>query len=103
MKTLKITNWLTPRGNADYKGLNIDLIVPGSQIYLDGVCYIQTDEPDIPEHGDIEEVTQEEYKAAITNIPTPVDPLEELRNENKELKQAIAEITMTIAAMMGGN
>lgn len=107
MKLLKISNWLTERGSADYKGLDIDLFVPGTQIYPDhSVCYIGTDQDDIPQHADIEEITQEQYDDVIASLPEPVDPLQELKDENARLAAADLDNKEAIATlyemMLGG-
>jgi len=98
MKLLKIFNWITPNGTADYKGLDIELFTPGTQVYPDdSVCYIGTVEVDIPQHADIKVITQAEYDAVVESIPSPIDPLQELKAENEAIKQSIAELTMLLA------
>lgn len=93
MKTLKITNLVQLTGNYDYKGLNIDLFVSGSQLYFDdkenNLCYVKTLEENIHQHKDIKEVTEEEYNTK----------LQEKENEKQEQYKAKASIEERISAL----
>ncbi|WP_213431614.1 hypothetical protein, partial [Paenibacillus dendritiformis] len=63
---VKITNVIGPRGgNCNYKGLDPEKFVPGSQVYPSGTrdFYVITEQEDIPEHEDILLITTEEYEA----------------------------------------
>lgn len=67
MQGLKISNLLPEGGGTcDYKGLNIEMFVPGSQIYPNDeqACYVITNEEDIPKHDDIVLISTAEYEAA---------------------------------------
>lgn len=105
---IRIEDWLPGgSGSADYKGLNIDCFVPGSQLYFKDYCYVKTTEDLSSAYKDVKVVSEEEYQAAYEELNNQssnyIDPLEELRTENAELKQAIAELTMMIAAPIGGD
>ena len=72
---VKISNLTGANGIADYKGLNIDLNVAGSQVYPndENVAYLFNTGA-IPEHADIEIITEEEYllaKQAHESKPRP--------------------------------
>ena len=68
MKAVKISNLVQPNGSVDYKGLNIDLNVPGTQVYdiEDGnnVAYLYTTQDVLPQHPDLIEISEAEYEAA---------------------------------------
>ncbi|WP_339816769.1 hypothetical protein MKZ15_15345 [Paenibacillus sp. FSL R7-0216] len=103
---VKINNLVNSMGQADYKGLDISKNIPGSQAYAlengDNYCVLETTQETTPEHLDLIILTDEDYARERDEIiskmvPAP-DPIAELRQENVELKQAIAELTMMIAA-----
>ncbi|WP_213431615.1 hypothetical protein, partial [Paenibacillus dendritiformis] len=63
---VKIINAIGERGgNYDYKGLDFEKFVPGTQVYPTGTrdFYVITEQEDIPEHEDILLITTEEYEA----------------------------------------
>jgi hypothetical protein len=103
---VQINNLINERGQADYKGFDISKNVPGSQLYAlengDNYCVLETTEEVAPDHPDVTILSAEEYEQKrdeiISKTPPVTDPLEDLRQENAELKQAIAELTMMIAA-----
>lgn len=104
MTFLKITNIIPTGGNKmfDYKGLNIDLFSTPEYPLDNSFCYVSTIEGEIPVHPDITILTEKEYYQLIKEIKkTPMhDPITELRQENSELKKAIADLTMTLASVM---
>ena len=66
---VKIEDWLPGGiGNADYKGLDTDLFVPGSQLYFMDHCYIKTTEDLGTSYKDVKVVTDEEYQAAYEEL-----------------------------------
>lgn len=86
----KIINFITPTGQADYKGLDIDRFTPGRQLYPAdfSFCVIMTDEEF--QHNDITEITQQEYddikKTIQENTPkTDAEKLEDLQSKNDQL------------------
>lgn len=111
MKGIKITNVVGERGgNYDYKGLDFELFVPGTQIYPKGTrdfCVI-TEEENIPEHEDIVRITEEEYeavfKAEMERAREP-GPIEKLQAENEELRKQIDSMQLALMGIMdaGGN
>lgn len=58
---IKITNLITDN-NADYKSLNVDKIISGSQVYdfTNHIAYVEYNETFTP-HNDLIEITQTEY------------------------------------------
>ncbi|MGG6309777.1 hypothetical protein [Paenibacillus macerans] len=103
---IKINNFIQLDGKADYKGMDISKNVPGSQVYAiengDNYCVLETTKETAPEHQDLIVLTAQEYgrerDEIISKMAPAPDPIAELRQENAELKQAIAELTMMIAA-----
>lgn len=92
---LKVNNLIQLGGNADYKGLDINLIVGGTQLYfLDNgknEAYFMY-KGDAVDHFDLEVITEEQYQAAKReyeeSMPVTVSPEEEiqyLKNENEQL------------------
>jgi hypothetical protein len=75
MTIIKITNLIQQNGQADYKGLNLDTIVKGSQLYPENenVAYVKYVGA-IPIHSDVSEIAQAEYdsiKQSIENSRPP--------------------------------
>ncbi|ACO86014.1 hypothetical protein [Clostridium botulinum] len=60
---LKIINFIDKYGTADYKGINLDFVIPNTQIYNfeQNLCYLETDENIIKDKDDIFIITEEEY------------------------------------------
>ncbi|MFW5435198.1 hypothetical protein [Paenibacillus apiarius] len=106
MKGIKITNVVGERGgNYDYKGLDFELFVPGTQIYPSGTrdFYVITEEENIPKHEDIILITTEEYEAAYAaeqNVQREPGPIEQLQEENKELRKQIDAMQLALMGMM---
>ncbi|WCR29708.1 hypothetical protein L3476_13870 [Paenibacillus thiaminolyticus] len=105
---LKLINVVGPNGgNCDYKGLDINKFVSGSQVYPRGTrdFYVITEQEDIPEHPDIQFVTEEEYEAAYEaerNRPREPGPIEKLQSENEELRKQIEAMQLALMGMMDG-
>jgi len=53
---------------------------------------------------EVEIITEEEYKLRIEQNPIVNEktPIEILQNENEQLKQSIAELTVLVSNMIGG-
>ena len=106
MKLIKISNLLQINGQPDYKGLDLEKIVPGTQLYpdYDNVAYFEYD-GEVAEGGDVRIVTRatyDEHKNRITNQPRPMTPEDEiakLKQEDLNNKEAIAELYLL---SMGG-
>ncbi|MBV4417608.1 hypothetical protein [Clostridium tyrobutyricum] len=84
MKYIKINNFYNLFNQPDYKGLNLDEIIPGSQLYPANSTYavVATNEGLSSLPTDIEELTQEQY-------------LEEKNNNqksSKNLQDTVAEL-----------
>ncbi|MCW3793511.1 hypothetical protein OM416_18105 [Paenibacillus sp. LS1] len=102
MVYLKIVNIVSNNGVIDYKGLNIDLFVPGSQVYpLSGnYCLLgTTQEVVVGFHEDVIVLTAEDYESLknefITSQPVLMDyekEIRQLKDENLELQMALIEI-----------
>lgn len=112
MRIVKIKNLLKEDGVADYKGLDISMNVPGLQLYSKDLqnAYIVTNQEEIPENDDLTEITQGEYDAFKQSLlgeqensgPTVEERLAASEAKNDELTQAVADLTMTLAAVMAG-
>ena len=97
MEYLKITNLIQEDGAADYKGLDLKQIKPGTQIYpeYENTAYLGY-KGDPVEHTDITPLSETEYHEVITTyneyletVPSPENDLKELHLELEELRQII--------------
>lgn len=70
MKYVKVINLTNAFGTADYKGLEIEMIIPGSQVYdiTLSVFIGATTEEALPIHADLIEITEAEYKSKKSEI-----------------------------------
>jgi len=107
MKFYLIKNLLDTFGNADYKGLNIEQFVRGSQVcsYDLTECVIATYEDFQGQHEDLIELTEDEYKAEVKRIkseypPSPEEQEKELQTRLQEAEQAVLELSTIIGEMM---
>lgn len=101
MKLLKISNLVGQfGGQVDYKGLNIDQFIPGSQVYKHdfSYCIVATFEESTSLHSDVTELTPEQYSvekqviiAEIQELtPPPVeDRITQLEAENAQMLLAL--------------
>lgn len=93
MKYVKVINLTNAFGTADYKGLNIEMIIPGSQVYDDTLSLFigATTEEALPMNADLIEITEEEYKSQkaeiIASYPLP-------KEEQNEVKIALLETAL---------
>ncbi|PZM67506.1 hypothetical protein [Paenibacillus dendritiformis] len=103
---LKVTNVIGPRGGeCDYKGLDIDKFVPGTQVYPAGTrdFYVITEQEDIPVHEDIHLITEEEYSEAFNaenERQREPGPIEKLQEENAELRKQIDAMQLALIGIM---
>lgn len=90
---LKIKNIVGERGVIDYKGLDIDFFVAGSQYYkLDNsFCVLETTEDEIPESEDVEVLSIEQYNQYVKDIT----------NEFKEYKSEDAKRIDELTVILG--
>lgn len=93
----KIKNLIQPNGNADYKGLNVNLFIPGKQVYdlQSNECAVETTE-ELFEHEDVQQITIEEYfafkdRAEDKEQSNLYDEVQILKAENAELREYIDE------------
>ncbi|MGE6260858.1 hypothetical protein ACQKCU_23780 [Heyndrickxia sporothermodurans] len=93
MEYLKINNFPRDRA-ADYKGLNLNQIVPGTQLYPAADYAIVGYEGEVPEHEDLEIVSEEYYQEVLKEINenAPKSPLDILKEENQQLQQDIGSL-----------
>ena len=85
---LKINSFLNLYGSADYKGFDVDLFVPGSQIANKECtyCVVATNEDKDIIHPDIVVITEQQYIDERNAI------LEAVKNEQKPTQQEISEL-----------
>lgn len=105
MKIIEVKNLIQASGTADYKGLDIDNIVSGTQLYpdYDNVAYFHYDGEAV-DHADVSVITPAtyaEHKQRIDNKPQPLTPEEGLLKLREDMNTAIMELSMAMA--MGGN
>jgi hypothetical protein len=98
MQIVKVSNLVQPNGTADYKGLDLDKIVPGSQLYPDNentVYFFYTG--DVVEHADVMVITEEEYYAKkaeiVSKVPLSYDERLEL------IQKAIDDLLLGLGGM----
>lgn len=103
MVHIKVMNTRNTDGTMDYKGLDLSLIVPGTQLYPsdENAAYLGYD-GEIPDHPDISAITEAEHQAKRDEIAanTPVDPVKALQEENAALRQQMAEVNGNFTAFM---
>lgn len=70
MKYIEVADLVNIFGQSDYKGLNIDLFISGSQVYsTDMSVFIgATTEELLPVHADLTEITEAEYISKKADI-----------------------------------
>lgn len=107
----KIKNLIQSNGNADYKGLDINLFVPGKQVYDFEMnqCMIETTEEELISHSDLEVVNEGTYLYFRHEIKskTEIDLYKEVEKLEKEKEQLndkidLALIELTTLISLGG-
>lgn len=90
-------------GQIDYKGLDINQFVPGSQVYAYDVteCVIATSEDYNGENPDVIELTQEEYELKAEELRATY-PEPESEVDPKALQAQIDALNIAMAALLGG-
>lgn len=102
MTYVQVDNVKQASGFFDYKGLDLNLIVPGTQHYpqasnsaffgYEGV---------IPEHPDLHSITEEHYETVkadeLKPEPSVYEQLDELKKKYVVLEQAQADLLSTLA------
>lgn len=85
---VKVSNVFTSQGNADYKGLDLDKIVPGTQLYPQGANYcIVGYEGDLPMNTDLVEVTETDHTTLMDQIKNnqPLSLSDQLAKANDQI------------------
>lgn len=111
MPFVKIIN-LQNNGVFDYKGIDLDKIVAGSQAYDQDnkLVYVEYSSNKIPNHSDLSVVTTEEYQEAISKRDkereeqyklSPEYKIQVLEEENQKLKENQADLWELI--LFGGD
>lgn len=93
MKFYKINNLTDLFGQPNYRGLDIERFIPGSQAYTSdlGTCVIATKQVDFGGHADVSELTQEQYltekQAIFDAYPKPKNLEEIIGNQQTQIDQ----------------
>ncbi len=93
---LKIVNLLN-FGNPNYKELDINKFVAGSQVYdfENSLCYLKTEEEDIPTNPDITVIDEQTYTSSVNA----------LRNDGakntQSIENRIAALEIGLAQFLG--
>lgn len=102
---IKITNLANAQGQCDYKGLNINQFIAGSQVYdlANNIALIKTSENVTIVNADITILTEADYNTQKQQIETaqktnqPKSEVEELKSRVDLMQKALDDLTM------GGN
>lgn len=99
MKFIKITNLFNKFGQPDYKGLDIDKFIVGSQHYdmENAVCITATTEEVIPTNTDITKLTEADYDTLVINI----ENAKKAPTTAENLQTQIDNINVALANIMG--
>lgn len=94
MKYVKINNFYNSFGQPDYKGLNLNQICAGSQLYPPSAtyCVIATNEELTTLPTDVVEITEEQYNTEKANMPEPSiqeDDIKTLKAQNAQFLLAL--------------
>lgn len=103
MNIVRITNLIQPGGRADYKGLDLDRIIAGSQLYPndENTAYLFYD-GDVAPDGDISIVSQSVYDGVVSKIQAELDKFVSPEQRINELEKAQGELLMEIAMLKTG-
>lgn len=97
MKFVKINNLFGLNGQADYKGMNLNNIIAGTQSYShdDNSCVLGYS-GEVSAHPDLTEVTEQEYRLVKQEFESkrPKSELEILKEEQALMKQALDELLL---------
>ena len=104
MLFIKVSNIKTIFGSVDYKGLDLNKIVAGSQVYVDDFssAYLATTEGSLPENVNIEIIEESEYlsvrEAQHSEIQSEKDRLKQLEQDSLTALIAISELYELLTA-----
>lgn len=93
MKFYHIVNLIDNHGECDYKGLNIDKFIRGSQCYSPDCneCVIATEENEYAGHSDVTELTEDNYiieKARIKSMyPQNIDYDKMVQDQQEQINE----------------
>ncbi|PKM75270.1 MAG: hypothetical protein CVU92_02350 [Firmicutes bacterium HGW-Firmicutes-17] len=97
MKYVKINNLTDAFGKVDYKGLDINKFIAGSQRYTPDckICICATEEEgNLPKHVDFLEISEGEYveyRKEIESVMKAEDPVFQLQEKTDQLENQTAE------------
>lgn len=91
MRYIKINNFYDAFGQPNYKGLNLDEIISGSQLYPENSTYaiVATNQELTTLPMDVEEITQEQYLQEKTNLQTAN---QQNQADLQQLQNTVAEL-----------
>lgn len=100
----KINNLIQNDGSADYKGLSINSIVTGTQVYPhnlteNNMCLVGSTE-ERESVGDLVKITEQEYNDLKNKIFASI-PKDEMPNEFEQLKQKVLAQQEIINTLLG--
>lgn len=99
---VKVSNLFTSRGNADYKGLDLDKIVPNTQLYPEGENYcIVGYDGDLPANADLAEVTETDHTALKDQINS-TNPTVSLPDQLMKANEQIALMQKALDSLILG-
>jgi len=103
---IKINNLIQKNGVADYKGLDLNLIIPGTQIYpaTENTAYFYYN-GEKNENADVLGITESEYMAKKSEDESNLsisaeEEIKLLKQENLSIKQSMAELAELILGGM---
>ena len=90
-------------GIIDYKGMDIEKFVPGSQVYAYDVseCVVATNENWEGSHPDVIELTQAEYTEKAEELKATY-PEPEPQPDPAAMQAQLDALTIAMAALLGG-
>lgn len=98
MKFVKVMNLFDNQGKADYKGLDLSKIIAGTQLYPinENVAYVGYEDDEIPQHEDLQIITEEEYLQIKNEIEVnkPKTLEEELQERINLMQQALDDLLL---------
>ena len=98
MKFVKVMNLFDNQGTANYKGLDLSKIIAGTQLYPinKNVAYVGYEDDEIPQHEDLQIITEEEYLQIKSEIEAnrPLTPEEELQQRIGLMQQALDNLLL---------
>ena len=102
MVYVKVTNLFNGKmfGEVDYKGLDIQRIIPGTQLNMpedDVICFEYDGE--VPEHVDLQVLTEEEYEQQKQIFSQKLN--EKVNHPLEQMQAQIDQLTLEILTLKG--